>query len=240
MQKIPLNYQHNGINFKGIAVYDETLHPDNIQRPAVLIAHDWTGLNDFAQLKAERLARLGYVGVALDMYGEGRIGETKEEKMALMSPLMEDRRIIAERMQAGLNAAKNLPMVDPQKTAAIGFCFGGLCALDLARSGADVSATVSFHGLLGAPQAVSKTTIRSKILVLHGYDDPMVPPEQVNQFAEEMINAKADWQIHIYGNTMHAFTNPVANDPDFGTVYNGLADKRSWETMVGFLKEIFS
>ncbi len=141
---------------------------------------------------------------------------------------------------SALNALKLLPWVDDSKIAAIGFCFGGLCSLDLARTGANLKGVVSFHGLLGAPGNTEGNLIKAKILALHGHDDPMVPVEQVIAFEKEMTLAGADWQLHTFGNTMHAFTNPVANNPDFGTVYQPDADRRSWLAMQNFLAEIFA
>ncbi len=129
-------------------------------------------------------------------------------------------------------------MVDPHRIGAIGFCFGGLCVLDLARSGAAVRGVVAFHGLLqGAPKVPSET-ISAKVLVLHGHDDPFAPPEQLAAFCREMTEAGADWQVHVYGRTQHAFTNPAANDPKLGTVYNETADRRSWLAMQGLFDEV--
>jgi len=208
------------------------------KRPAILVIHDWSGCNDFACQKAEYLAELGYAGFAVDMYGKGILGETKEEKMALITPFMSDRSSLRIRILAALQAVKHLEHVDASRIGAIGFCFGGLCALDLARSGADVRGVVSFHGLLGAPENLPMPLIKAKILALHGHDDPMVLPEAVLAFQREMTAAYVDWQMHIYGKTMHAFTNPLANDPDFGTVYNNIADKRSWLAMKNFFAEV--
>ena len=210
------------------------------KRPAVLIAHDWSGRTDFTHNKAIKLAEMGYVGIAIDMYGKGKIGQTKEEKTALMQPLADDRAKLQQRILAAFHTVQKIDQVDPRKIGAIGFCFGGLCALDLARSGADVSGVVSFHGLLTAPTDVKKHRIKAKILALHGHDDPMGKPEQVLVFETEMTEAKVDWQLNVYGNTMHAFTNPMANDPDFGTVYNASADKRSWIAMTNFFEEVFA
>jgi dienelactone hydrolase len=132
------------------------------------------------------------------------------------------------------------PEVDPRRIAAMGFCFGGLCVLDLARSGADLRGVVSFHGLLTPPEPHPQYTILAKVLVLHGFDDPMAPPEQVVALGLELTEAGADWQIHAYGNTLHAFTNPRANDPGFGTVYNETADRRSWRSLREFLAEVLN
>ena len=230
-------YKHDEISLHGFVAYDDTQQGP---RPLVLIAHDWTGRNEFACLKAEKLATLGYVGFALDMYGEGRQGETNEEKTALMQPFMVNRRLLRNRVKAAYDAALKLPEVNPNKIGIIGFCFGGLCALDLARSGTPLTGVVSFHGLLKAPETTPEIrALKTKVLALHGYDDPMVSPEQINDFALEMTALNADWQIHMYGQTKHAFTNPLADDPEFGTVYNKTADFRAWRTMVQFFDEIF-
>jgi len=213
--------------------------PNNLQSktPAVLVVHDWSGLNDFARQKAEALAQLGYIGFAVDMFGKGIIGNTKEEKSALIQPFVQDRNKLYQRLSAGLTALKTLTQVNQQKIAAIGFCFGGLCALDLARHNS-VQGVISFHGLLNPPNANSKK-ITTKVLALHGHNDKMVPPDQVLHFQQEMTQAEADWQMHIYGNTMHAFMNPAANDAAFGTVYNKTSAERAWIAMKDFFVELF-
>jgi len=210
------------------------------RRPAVLINHTWVGRDDFVAGKAKKLAALGYVGFAVDMYGKGVLGSGPEENMKLMQPFIVDRVMLQQRMKAALSAVKLMPWVDDSKIASIGFCFGGLCSLDLARTGVDIKGVVSFHGLLNAPDNTQGNAIKAKILALHGRDDPMVPAEQVLAFEQEMTDAGADWQLHAYGHTMHAFTNPVANDPVSGTVYQPDADRRSWVAMQNFLAEIFA
>ena len=212
----------------------------SIRRPAVLINHTWAGRDEFVAEKARRIAALGYVGFAVDMYGKGVLGTTPEQNMALMQPFMADRAMLQQRMKAALAAVRLMPWVDDSKIAAMGFCFGGLCSLDLARTGADIKGAVSFHGLLLAPGNTGGTVIKAKILALHGRDDPLVPVQQVLAFEEEMTKAGADWQLHNYGNTMHGFTNPLANDPAFGTVYQPDADRRSWVAMQHFFLEIFA
>ncbi|MDP3902487.1 MAG: dienelactone hydrolase family protein [Methylococcaceae bacterium] len=210
------------------------------RRPAVLISHAWGGRDDFVAEKANKLAELGYVGFALDMYGKGVRGNSPEQNSKLMQPFMVDRGLLQKRIKAALYAVRLLPWVDDSKIAAMGFCFGGLCVLDLARAGADLKGVVSFHGLLGAPDNLETNAIKAKVLALHGHDDPMGPVEQVLAFEQEMTKAGADWQLHTYGHTMHAFTNPKANDPAFGTVYQANADKRSWLAMKNFLAEVFA
>lgn len=227
-------YDHQGHHYHGYVANPAIAQAS---QAAVIVVHDWTGQNEFARKKAEQLANMGFVGFALDMYGEGRVGENNDEKMALMAPLMQDRKLLLSRILAAVNAVKGLPNVDPQRIAAMGFCFGGLCVLDLARSGEAIKSVVSFHGLLSAPSEASSKKIKAHVLALHGHDDPMVPPEQVLAFQQEMTQAQADWQMCIYGQTTHAFTNPLANDPSFGTVYNPLTAERSWLACMNFLQE---
>lgn len=207
--------------------------------PGVLVFHAWAGRSPFENGKAELLAGLGYTGIACDLYGKGVLGTSKEENEALMTPLASDRPKLQKLLHDNIAMAKSLPEVDGDKLAAIGFCFGGLCVLDIARTGGDVKGVVSFHGILAAPGNTSDNKVDSKILALHGWDDPMATPDDAKAFTEEMTEAKADWQLHAYGGTMHSFTNPQANDPDFGTVYNSNAERRSIKAMENFLSELF-
>ncbi|MEM7516223.1 MAG: dienelactone hydrolase family protein [Planctomycetota bacterium] len=210
------------------------------EAPVVLVCHAWGGQGDFERDKARALARLGYVGFALDVYGVGQRGTDKETSQALMMPFVEDRKRLETRLLTALEFARSLPGVDSSRTAAIGFCFGGLCALDLARSGADLRGVVSFHGLLGGRKGLATQAVRAKVLVCHGNDDPMVSRDDQFAFFEEFDQAGADWQMHRYGKTLHAFTNPAAADPDFGTVYEPKAERRSLAAMADFLSEVFS
>jgi dienelactone hydrolase len=230
-------YMDGDVVLEAFFAFDDSLSG---RRPAVLINHTWVGRDDFVAEKAKKLAALGYVGFAVDMYGKGVLGSDREENMRLMQPFMADRAMLQQRMKAALATVKLMPWVDGSKIASIGFCFGGLCSLDLARTGIDIKGVVSFHGLLDAPGNTQGNAITAKVLVLHGRDDPMNPAEQVLAFEQEMTEADADWQLHTYGHTMHAFTNPLANDPAFGTVYQPSADRRSWIAMQNFLAEIFA
>ncbi|MEM7174601.1 MAG: dienelactone hydrolase family protein [Chlamydiota bacterium] len=231
-----IEYQHQGKTFEAHVAMPRG---DNQKFPLVFVFHAWGGRDAFACRKAQTLAELGYIGAALDMYGKGVLGANNDENSALMKPLIEDRVLLRERMLAGVTALEKQPFVDRSRLGAIGFCFGGLCALDLARSGADVKGVVSFHGLLNAPEESEKKPIQAKVLVLHGHDDPMVPPKQVANFTCEMTQLNVDWQLHIYGNTMHAFTNPDANDPKLGTLYQPEAEQRAFQEMELFLREVF-
>jgi len=211
---------------------------DGIARPAVLVAHAWAGQGAFEQDRARMLAGLGYVGFAIDVYGKGRRGSSIEENSRLMTPFVEDRAMLRRRLLAAAAAAAGHPLVDKGRLAAIGFCFGGLCVLDLARAGAQgLRGVVSFHGLLNPPGLGPQGPIAAKALVLHPYDDPMAPPESVAAFAREFTQAKSDWQVHMYGHTSHAFTNPEANDPGRGLLYSPTAARRAYASMESFLSE---
>ena len=229
-------YHHGAQELHGFIAFDEQIRTP---RPAVIVAHDWTGRNEFACQKARMLAEMGYVGFASDVYGQGRLGANNDEKMALMHPLVSDRSLLRDRLLVAYETLVAMPEVDKNRIAVIGFCFGGLCALDLARSGADIKGAVSFHGLLNKPAHLESEHIKAKVLVLHGYDDPLVKPEQVHAFCQEMTDAKVDWQVHMYGHVQHAFTNPQAHDVQLGLVFNSLAEQRSWLAMRHFLQEIF-
>lgn len=232
-----IEYVHRDKVFEGVVAVDNA---SETKRPVVLVSHAWGGRDEFAAQKACDLAKLGYVGFALDLYGKGVLGTSKEENRELMAPLLEDRTLLQARMQTAVETASSLPEAEPGKVAAIGYCFGGLCVLDLARTGASVSGVVSFHGLFSAPGNTVGRKIKSRILVLHGYDDPMATPASMLELATELTEAQADWQIHAYGSTLHAFTNPAADDPDFGTVYSAQAEKRSWRSMTDFLADTFT
>jgi dienelactone hydrolase len=207
--------------------------------PCVLIAHTWAGRTELEEGKAEKLAELGYAAFALDLYGKGVRGHDRDENAALMQPLIDDRAVLQQRMKAALAHCRKQKEVDTARVAAMGFCFGGLCVLDLARTGADIVGAASFHGLFTPPGNLGNVTIKSKILVMHGWDDPMAKPDDVLALANELTDAGADWQIHAYGNTVHAFTNPAADDRSHGTVYDADADRRSWQNLQLFLAEIF-
>jgi dienelactone hydrolase len=209
------------------------------RKPVVVVCHAFGGAGEFERGRADQLAELGYLGVAIDVYGAGKRGETREQSRALMMPLLQDRALLLRRLLAAVDAARALSRADAARVAAIGFCFGGLCALDIARSGADVRGVVAFHGLF-QPSPLPPQPVRARVLALHGYDDPMAKPEALVGFCKEMTEAGADWQVHAYGHTMHAFTNPAANDADFGTVYQPRADARSRVAMENFLAEVLA
>jgi len=207
-------------------------------RPLVLVSHTWEGQTDFERAKAKMLSELGYVGFALDNYGGGQTGSTTDENLALMMPLMDDRPALQRRLTAALEAAKGHAAVDASRVAIMGFCFGGLCALDLARTGADLRGAISFDGLF-TTDGLPDRGVKAKLLALHGYEDPMVEPEEITAFANEFTKAGADWQLHAYGGTQHAFTNPQAHNDEMGMNYSATAEARAMQSMKNFLAAVF-
>ena len=226
-------YAHGEVELEGLLVCEPAAAP----RPAVIVVHTFAGRGPNEERIAGRLAELGYAGFAADLYGKGVLGTTREECSALMQPLLDDRALLRDRMRILLDTVRALPEVDPRRIVAIGYCFGGLCVLDLARSGADLAGVASFHGLFGAPDGLAAPAIRARIVAFHGWDDPMVPPAAVSALAAELSAAGADWQIHAYGGVMHGFTNPKAAAPDQGVLYDERADRRSWAALQLFLEE---
>ncbi|HSX26428.1 MAG TPA: dienelactone hydrolase family protein [Chlamydiales bacterium] len=205
------------------------------KRPLVILCHAWAGRNEFICEKARAVAELGYVGFALDIYGKGIIGRSKEENASLKKPFLEDRHRLHRRLLKGIEKAASLPYVDASRIAAIGYGFGGLCALDLARIREDLKGAVSIYGHFEPPPFPHKK-IQAKLLLLHGANDPTVPIQELFAFTETITT---DWQAHIYGNTFHGFPNPPANDRAGGILYNPLAAERSWLAVENFLTEIF-
>ncbi len=229
-----VEYKDGDTTLKGYLAYDDA---NSAKRPAVLVAPEWWGLTDYPKSRAEQLAKLGYVGFAVDIYGDAKSTHDPKQAGDWMTPYLKDRAKLRSRMQAAYDALKQQPQVDTEKIAAIGYCFGGACALELARSGADLSAVVSFHGNLTADQK-AQPGIKPKILVCTAADDSFVPADQVVAFIDEMRDAKADFQINVYANAVHAFTNPKADDYHIPNIaYNAPADHRSFDAMLALFKE---
>jgi dienelactone hydrolase len=216
-----------------LAVHDERSGP----RPGVLVCHEGPGLDEHAKGRAERLAGVGYAAFALDYHGDGRPLE-RDEMMGRLGALMGDTDKIREAASAGLAILLAQDEVDPARVAAIGYCFGGTMALELARSGADLAAVVGFHSGLGTQRPARAGDIKAGILVCIGADDPMVPAEQRAAFEQEMRAADVDWRMNIYGGAVHSFTNPNAELSGFpGVAYHQLTDERSWRAMLDFFDE---
>ncbi len=231
-----IEYEHGDTVLEGYLAYDDA---QTGNRPGILVVHEWWGLNDYPKRRAEQLAELGYVAFALDMYGKGVVAKTMEEAGAQAGKIRGDRQLARSRAQAGLDVLKQQVNVDPNKIAVIGYCFGGLVALELARSGADIDGVVAFHASLNTPNPDDAKNIKGRVLVLHGAADPNVPQEEVAAFEKAMTEAKVNYRVIQYEGAVHAFTNPAAgNDPAKGAAYNELADKESWIEMKSFLTDV--
>jgi dienelactone hydrolase len=237
IQTQTLDYEHDGVVFEAFVAWDDSSQKP---RPVVLVSHAFRGREQFECNKAVALAELGYVGCAIDVYGKGVSAKDNDHAFAMMNELTADRPLLQARLASASSAASALPQVDSERMAAIGFCFGGLCVLDMARCGLPLAGVASFHGLLAAPGNTQGNAVHSKVLVEHGWDDPMVSPEQVLEFAAEMREANADWQLHAHGDTVHSFTNPAADNKAGGSAYDRLADARSWNSLQFFLQELFA
>lgn len=232
-----LEYRQNDTVLRGYLAYDDATLG---KRPGVLVVHEWWGLNKFAKERADKLAQMGYVALAVDMYGKGQVTQDPEEARKLASQVRSTP-LMRERAQAGLEVLKSQELVDPRKVAAIGFCFGGTTVLELAYAGADLKGVVSFHGGLTAAKPEDMKNIKAKILVLHGAEDPHIKPEEIKAFQDAMRQAGADWQMVYYGGAVHSFTNPQAGrDKSTGAAFDPKAAARSWEHMQAFLKEFFT
>lgn len=232
-----VEYKHGGTVLEGYLAYDD---PPTGRRPGVIAVHAWMGPNPYIRMRVEQLARLGYIALAIDMYGKGVRPKDAKEAETLAGIYKADRPLMRSRANAGLEVLKKHPLTDIKRTAAIGYCFGGGVALELARSGADLAGVVSFHGNLDTPYPNDARNIKGKVLILHGGEDPFVPNDRVVEFEDEMRKAGVDWQIVIYGSAVHSFTDPESgNDPSKGAAYNERADRRSWEAMKAFFAEIF-
>lgn len=233
-----VTYDQGGVTLEGFHVYDDATTG---KRPSVLIIHQWTGLTDYEKGRARQLAELGYNVFAADIYGQG-IRPVPPEAGKEAGKYKSDRKLFRARLDAALEQLKKDERTEPSKIAAIGYCFGGTGALELARSGADIAGVVSFHGGLASSPgfAAEKEKVPAKVLVLHGAIDPNVKPEEVAGFEKEFNEAGADWQLVAYSGAVHSFTQKLAgNDPSKGSAYNAKADARSWEAMKTFFAEIF-
>jgi dienelactone hydrolase len=233
-----VDYGCEEVNLRGYLAWNESAEP----RPGVLVFHEGLGLGDFAMERARRLAGLGYVALAADMFGERRQARNLQEVATLVGGLRAEPTRLRARGRAALETLAALPQVDAQRLVAIGFCFGGSVVLELARAGADLKAVVSFHGVLATKMPAVSGQIKASVLVLTGADDPLAPPDQVADFENEMRAAAVrDWQIISYGNTLHGFTNPAADGSMLrSALYNAQADRRSWASMQSLFDEVLA
>ncbi|SFR44910.1 dienelactone hydrolase family protein [Litoreibacter janthinus] len=230
-----LRYTAGDTTCVGYVAYPKGAGP----HPVVIVTPAFGGLDDFARGKADWLASLGYIGFAVDYYGEGRTARDEAHASELMHVLQADRATLLVRMQSALDTARALPDADANRVAAIGFCFGGKAVLDLARSGASLSGVVPFHGIFDAPPS-GCSKMNTSVLVLHGWDDPLAKPDQAVGLATELTEHCDDWQILAFGHTSHAFTNPNAQNPKAGMAYVPSSNDRAFAAMQAFLTERFA
>lgn len=235
------NITYNGDNttMNGYVVYNDSVQG---KRPAVLVVHEWWGMNDYAKMRARQVAQLGYVAMAVDMYGNGQTASDPKGAMKLAGPFYQDPQLTKTRLDAALAELKTYPQVDTNNIAAIGYCYGGYVVLNAAKLGEPLKGVVSFHGNIGGVKP-DKNLLKAKVLVLHGEADSNVKKEEVDQFKKQMDSIGADYSFKSYPNAKHAFTNPnadsIENKYHIGVGYNEAADKQSWEAMKEFLQKLF-
>jgi dienelactone hydrolase len=238
VKTVAVEYTQGDVVLQGYLSYDESVTD---KRPGILIVHDWMGVSDNTKMKTEQLAALGYVALAADVYGKDVRPTNGTEASAEAKKYYADRQLYRARVRAGLDYLAGLEQTDPTRLAAIGYCFGGAGALELARSGAPLKGVVTFHGSLNTPTPADAKNIKAKVLILHGADDPHVKQEEVKAFMDEMRGGGVDWQLVQYSGAVHSFTDKRAGtDNSKGAAYNASADRRSWTAMKDFFQEIFA
>jgi dienelactone hydrolase len=232
-------YTDNGTNFRSVVAWDENIKG---KRPAILVIPEWWGLNDYTKSRARQLAGLGYIAMAVDMFGNGKIAANPQEAQQFTKPFYADPNLAKVRLDVALKQLKAFPQADASNMAAIGYCFGGNMVLNAARLGCDLKGVVSFHGGLGGAPA-RKDLLKAKILVCHGANDKFVSQESVNTFKHDMDSIGADYTFKVYANATHAFTNPASTETgkkfNMPIEYNEAADKASWNDMKEFFGKLF-
>jgi dienelactone hydrolase len=234
-----VTYSGDNVNMKGYVVYDENKKG---KRPAIIVVHEWWGLNDYPKMRAKKLAELGYVAMAIDMYGNGKTVDNPKDAQAMSGPFYSDFQMSKRRFDAALAKLKTYPDVDTNNIAAIGYCFGGGMVLGMAKMGDNLKGVVSFHGALAGPPA-DKNLLKAKMLICHGAADKLVSQADVQQIRKSLDSVHADYEIKQYSNANHSFTNPASTDLgkkfNIPIAYNGAADSASWNDMKVFFGRIF-
>jgi dienelactone hydrolase len=237
VQTRTIAYEYDGTTLKGFLAWDDSIQG---KRPGVLVVHEWWGLNDYARKRAEQLAKLGYVAFAADMYGEGKTTDHPKEAGQMAGEVRKNIKNWQGRALAGLKILQGNDLVDSEKIAAIGYCFGGSTALQLAYTGANLAAVVTFHGAPVIPNEEQARAIQAKILICHGALDKFIPEAAMQKLRDALDNAKVDYQVAYYGGAVHSFTVPDADRHNIkGISYNRAADRRSWTQMQGLFREVF-
>lgn len=232
-----VSYTVDGTEHRGYIAYDAAVEGE---RPGVLVVHEWWGLNDYARRRARMLAEAGYTAMALDMYGEGAVADHPEDAGAMAGEVRASMERMRDRFTAAASVLRDHALVDGDRIAAIGYCFGGSVVLEMARQGADLAGVASFHGALDTEQPARAGEVGAEVLVLHGAADVFVPAEQVEAFRAEMDAAGVDYEIIEYEGAMHGFTNPAADEAgerfDLPLAYDGTANRESWTALMAFLE----
>lgn len=232
-----IDYQDGDTPLSGVLAYDDGTAG---RRPAILVVHEWWGLNAYARQRAEQLANLGYVAFAVDMYGAGKVTDHPQQAGQWAKEVSQNTALWQQRALAGLTVLKRQPQADPGRVAAIGYCFGGGTVQQLVYAGADLKGVVSFHGSLQAPPAGIAGKTEARILICHGGADGFAPPDQFQAYLAAMAASGLDYQVNIYGGAKHGFTNPGAAQYHIPALaYSPDADRRSWEAMRYFLGQLF-
>ena len=235
-----VEYTAGNITMKGHIAYDDAKQG---KRPGVLVVHEWWGVNDYAIKRARMLAELGYTGMAIDMFGGGRNTTHPADAQKFTEEVISNAESAKDRFVSALEILKKHKTVDPDRIAAIGYCFGGAVVLEMARQGIDLDGVVSFHGSLGTKSPAKPGVVKAKVLVLHGAADEFVSPQELSGFEQEMKGAGVDYKLLTYPGAKHSFTNPAADEigkhSKMPLAYHAEADKKSWEDMKAFLKQIF-
>lgn len=235
-----VSYRSGDTTLRGYLVWDDAIEG---KRPGVLVVHEFWGLNEYPRSRARMLAKLGYTALAVDMYGEGKVGDHPTEASAFMTAMLNNADLARARFVAAKSVLQREPTVDASRIAAIGYCFGGATVLMMAREGVDLAGVVSFHGLLNAGAPAQPGSVKARILVETGADDPMANAQDVEAFEQEMQAAGANFRIESYPGVKHGFTNPdadrVAQQFELPVGYDADADAKSWASMQQFFREIF-
>lgn len=241
LQEEPVSYRAGGITFEGFLVYDDAIEQ---QRPGLLVVHEWWGLNDYARQRARLLAEQGYTALAVDMYGEGKSTSHPKEATAMMQQATADMASFRARFVAAKELLEKHPTVDAEKISALGYCFGGMTVLNMAREGVDLDLVASFHGLLSTQSPAREGDLKAKVLVFNGAQDPMVPAADIAAFQQEMETAKVDYELKNYPDATHGFTNPSADElgrlHDMPLAYDQQADRDSWDQLLSELEQVYS
>jgi dienelactone hydrolase len=236
-----VSYRSGDTTLRGYLVWDDKIEG---KRPGVMVVHEFWGLNDYPRARARMLAELGYTALAVDMYGEGRVGDHPREASDFMNAVLNHADVAKARFVAAQKFLQQEPTVDPTRIAAIGYCFGGATVLMMAREGVDLAGVVSFHGLLNAGAPAQPGRIKARILVETGADDAMASPDEVAAFEQEMQAANANFRVDSYPGAKHGFTNPdadaIAKRFQLPVGYDATADARSWAATLKFFQEIFA